>query len=68
MTLSPIVNTDVKIPAKMLEALTLHEMRCVVTGVESVTQESVKAFLLTRYGAKLANNFKPEFLFSSQAV
>jgi hypothetical protein len=68
MTLSPIVNTDVKIPAKMLEALTLHEMRCVVTGVESVTQESVKAFLLKRYGAKLANNFKPEFLFSSQAV
>jgi len=68
MTLLPIVNTDVKIPAKMLEALTLHEMRCVVTGVESVTQESVKAFLLERYGAKLANNFKPEFLFSSQAV
>lgn len=68
MTLSPIVNTDVKIPAKMLEALTLHEMRCVVTGVESVTQESVKTFLFKRYGTKLANNFKPEFLFSSQAV
>ena len=68
MTLSPIVNTDVKIPAKMLEALTLHEMRCVVTGVESVTQESVKAFLTDRFGAKMANNFKPEFLFNSQAV
>ena len=68
MTLSPIVNTDVKIPAKMLEALTLHEMRCVVTGVESVTQESVKAFLTDRFGEKMANNFKPEFLFSSQAV
>ena len=68
MTLSPIVNTDVKIPTKMLEALTLHEMRCVVTGVESVTQESVKAFLTDRFGEKMANNFKPEFLFSSQAV
>ena len=68
MTLSPIVNTDVKIPAKMLEALTLHEMRCVVSGVESVTQESVKAFLLERFGEKLANNFESEFLFSSQAV
>jgi hypothetical protein len=68
MTLSPIVNTDVKIPTKMLEALTLHEMRCVVTGVEFVTQGSVKAFLLDRFGAKLANNFKPAFLFSSQAV
>ena len=68
MTLSPIVNTDVKIPAKMLEALTLHEMRCVVSGVESVTQESVKAFLLDRFGEKLANNFESKFLFSSQAV
>jgi len=68
MTLSPIVNTNVKIPAKMLEALTLHEMRCVVTGVESVTQESVKAFLTDRFGEKMANNFKPEFLFNSQAV
>ena len=68
MTLSPIVNTDVKIPAKMLDALVLHEVRCAVTGIESVTQESVKAFLSDRFGAKLANNFKPEFLFSSQAV
>ena len=58
MTLSPIVNTDVKIPAKMLEALTLHEMRCVVTGVESVTQESVKAFLLERYGGKVGKQFQ----------
>ena len=68
MTLSPIVNTDIKMSAKMLEALGLHETRCVVTGVKSVTQESVKAFLADRYSEKLANKFDPKFLFNNQDV
>lgn len=63
--LSPIVNTDVKIPAKMLEALSLHEMRCMVTGVKEVTEESVKAFLTERFGEKLASKFDPRFLFNN---
>jgi hypothetical protein len=66
MNLSPIVNTEVKMPAKMLEALGLHETRCVVTGVKSVTAESVKAFLTDRFGEKLASKFDPAFLFSNQ--
>ena len=66
MTLSPIVNTDIKMPAKMLEALGLHETRCIVTGVQSVTEESVKAFLTDRYSEKLANTFETKFLFNSQ--
>jgi hypothetical protein len=68
MTLSPIVNTEVKMPAKMLEALGLHETRCVVTGVHEVTEESVKTFLTDRYSEKLANKFDPKYLFSSQAA
>lgn len=68
MTLSPIVNTEIKMPAKMLNALSLHETRCVVTGVKSVTDESVKAFLTERYGEKLANTFDPKFLFNSQGA
>ena len=64
--LLPIVNTDQKMPAKMLEALGLYETRCVVTGVKSVTEESVKAFLTERYGEKFASAFDPKFLFSSQ--
>jgi hypothetical protein len=68
MNLSPIVNTDVKMSAKMLEALGLHETRCVVTGVKEVTEESVKAFLTERYGEKLASKFDPKFLFSSQGA
>jgi len=66
MTLSPIVNTEIKMPAKMLNALSLHEARCVVTGVQSVTEESVKAFLTERYGEKLASTFDPKFLFNNQ--
>lgn len=66
--LSPIVNTGVKMSAKMLEALSLHEMRCMVTGVKEVSQESVKAFLAERYGEKLAGKFNPRFLFNSPGV
>ena len=66
MTLSPIVNTDIKMPAKMLKALGLHETICVVTSVKEVTEESVKAFLADRYSEKLASTFDPKFLFSSQ--
>jgi|TARA_R110000823_G_scaffold305844_1_gene428074 hypothetical protein len=66
MTLSPIVNTDIKMPAKMLEALGLHETICVVTSVKEVTEESVKAFLTEEYGEKFASTFDPKFLFNNQ--
>lgn len=68
MTLSPIVNTDIKMPAKMLNALGLHETRCVVTGVSEVTEESVKAFLSDRYGEQFASTFDPKFLFNNQGA
>lgn len=65
MFLSPIVNTDVKMSVKMLEALGLHETRCVVTNVSSVTEKSVRSFLTDRYGEKFASTFNPKFLFNS---
>jgi hypothetical protein len=68
MTLSPIVNTEVKMSAKMLEALSLHEARCVVTGVHEVTDESVRKFLTERYSEKFASKFETKFLFSSEAA
>jgi hypothetical protein len=66
MNMSPIVNTDIRMPAKMLEALGMHETICIMTGKRFVTPESVKDFLLDRYGEKLASAFKPEYLFSTQ--
>ena len=68
MTLLPIVNTDIKMPTKMLEALGLHETRCVVTGISEVTEESVRAFLSDRYGEKFASTFNPKFLFNNQVA
>ena len=62
--MSPIVNTDVKMPKKMLKALTLHETFCVASGIDSVTEQQVKEFLAKR--CNFADDFKPEYLFSSQ--
>jgi len=64
--MSPIVNTDVKMPKQMLQALTLHETFCVASRIQTVTAEQVKQFLTDRFGEKLANQFDPKFLFSSQ--
>jgi hypothetical protein len=66
MTLSPYVNVDEKMPAKMLHALGLHETRCVVTGVTKVSEEQVKNFLSDKYGEKFASTFDPKFLFNIQ--
>jgi hypothetical protein len=64
--MSPIVNTDVKMPKQMLRALTLHETFCVASRIQTVTTEQVKQFLTDRFSEKLANQFDPKFLFSSQ--
>jgi hypothetical protein len=65
--MSPIVNTDVKMPKVMLDALTLHETFCVASGISFVTTEQVQQFLTKRFNEKLANQFKPEYLFNNQA-
>jgi hypothetical protein len=48
----------------ILEALTMHEFYCIGSKIKEVTPESVREFLLARYSEKLANKFKPEFLFN----
>lgn len=65
--MSPIVNTDVKMPKKMLKALTLHETFCVASNINNVTPEQVKQFLLERFDKKLAEQFNPSYLFNNQA-
>jgi hypothetical protein len=66
MNLLPIVNTEVKMPKKMLDALTLFETYCVVSNISSVTYQSVIDYLTSHYGIKLSQHFKPEYLFSTQ--
>jgi hypothetical protein len=67
-TLSPYVNTDVKIPRKMLEALTLHEVSCAARGIETVSEPAVRQFLADRFNPALALRFKPEYLISTPSA
>jgi hypothetical protein len=48
----------------ILEALTLHEFYCIGSKIKEVTPESVREFLTLRYSEKMANKFKPEYLFN----
>ena len=66
--MSPIVNTDTKMPKAMLEALTLHETFCVASGIDAVTAEQVVEFLSKRFGQKLASQIDPSYLFNNQAL
>lgn len=66
MKLLPIVNTEEKMSKKMLNALTLFETYCTVSGIDSVTYQQVIDYLTSLYGAELSQHFMPKFLFSSQ--
>ena len=66
MKLSPFVNVEVKMPKDILRALITHEFNCVGKQINSVTEESVKQFLLDRYSQSMADKFKPEYLLSIQ--
>jgi hypothetical protein len=53
-------------PKDILRALVLHEFNCVGKQTKSVTEESVKEFLVERYSQSMADKFKPEYLLSNQ--
>jgi len=58
-----IVNTDVKIPKKMLDALTLFETYCVANMKKETTEDEVKSFLESLFSKGFANKFKSEYLY-----
>ena len=64
----PRVNTYAKIPKRMLDALCIFEAFKVLAQDAPVTEDEVKSFLAERYGQKLADQFKPEYLVSSQGT
>ena len=66
MALTPIVNVDVKMTRKMLQALGLLEATCVVKGIETVTEAEVRAYLAERHGTAFAATFRPDFLHSTK--
>ena len=64
--LSPVINTEVKMPKKMMEALTRFETICAVTNVKEVAESDVRSFLVSEYGEAFANKFDVSYLFSSR--
>lgn len=62
--LTVYVNTDVKMPKKMLEALTIFEAISICSEKSHTTEEEVMEFLTNRYSQEFANSFMPYYLFS----
>lgn len=66
--MSPIVNTEIKMPKDIFDALVVHETYCMVSGVESTTPEAVKEWLFKRYGQPIAEKFNKSYLFNNQEL
>lgn len=64
----PVVNTDVKMSKKMMHSLNIFEAVCAVRGVNEVSETDVTIFLTEKYGPKIADLFKPEYLFKNPAA
>jgi hypothetical protein len=61
--MKPIVNVDVKMTKKMLNALTLFETYCLASNITLVTIDFVNEFLTKRFNESIAKQFKTEYLY-----
>lgn len=64
--MSPIVNTEVKMPQYMLEALTLHETYCVMSSITKVNEAEVRKWLLDNFDQHMSDDFSSDYLFNTQ--
>ena len=64
--MSPYVNTDVKMPQSMLEALSLHETYCIMSNIKDVNEDDVRQWLLKNFNKKVSDKFNTNYLFSNQ--
>lgn len=63
--MSPLVNTEAKMPKKMFDALCVHEAMCCVQNIFEVDEASVSKWLAEKHGSDFAAKFKPEYLMDS---
>jgi hypothetical protein len=61
--MKPIVNTEVSMPKKMLDALALFETYCVGNMKKETNEQEVKKFLEGLYSKDFADKFKSEYLY-----
>jgi hypothetical protein len=66
--LTPFVNTDVKIPRRLRDALTMHETSCCMRGVKTVTVGDVQQFLTNYFDSDMAALFTAKYLLKSPSV
>lgn len=60
--MTPIVNTEAKIPEKLFKALCLYETSCAVTSKVTTTEQEVRSWIEGRAGKEIADQFREEFL------
>lgn len=64
--LTAYVNVDVPMSQEMMDALTVHEARCVFSRKKQVSEVDVRQFLADEFSQSLADEFSSDFLVSSQ--
>ena len=60
--LSPYVNTEIRMPKDMFDALVDNEGHWVASRIKAVSEQDVKGFLAKEYDQKMADRFKPQYL------
>ena len=63
-----IVSTRAKMSKRMNEALSIFEAVGIVTGKKFTTEDEVRAYLREKHGDKMAEMFRPEFMFSTPEI
>ena len=61
--MKPLVNTDIKMPKKMFDALCLFETFCIGSQINETTENEVKSYLTKLHGVKFSNNFNKNYLY-----
>ena len=63
--LTAYVNVDVPMSRPMMDALTVHEARCIFTRKKQVSEADVRQFLVDEFSQSLADEFTSDFLVSN---
>ena len=66
--LTAYVNVDTPMSQQMMDALTVHESRCVFTQKKHVSETDVRQFLVDEFSQSLADEFSADFLVSAPEV
>jgi hypothetical protein len=66
--LTPIVDTEVEMPLRMFDALSLIEIVLCAKGITSISAEDVREYLRREYGDDFAADFHPQYMISNRAV